>query len=119
MHTHSIILSFAYKNGQELPFGGPNSYVTYHQGHRNDKPEGWFYYHKAFWPTEVLQAIYDGTVNKYEYYIYMQLAVQPIWFPLETEPFVTLASSLLDPCNPIYVRDSGRFHIRLSCFRGT
>lgn len=49
----------------------------------------------------------------------MQLAVQPIWFPLETEPFVTPASSLIDPCNPIYVRDSGRFHIRLSCFRGT
>lgn len=98
---------YACYNRTIVAFGGAN-YSQSDQGHHDDKPEGLFY-HKAFLPPEMVDAIYGD-----EYY---STDRSPYLVPFGNRTFChVLASSLPDPSNPIYLEDSERFHIRLTVF---
>ncbi|KAH7857005.1 hypothetical protein Vadar_007932 [Vaccinium darrowii] len=106
--TDSRVLYFNLDNSVTIvAFGGAN-YSQSDQGHHDDKPEGLFY-HKAFLPPEMVDAIYGD-----EYYSPDR---SPYLVPFGNRTFChVLASSLPDPSNPIYLEDSERFHIRLTVF---
>ncbi|KAH7857782.1 hypothetical protein Vadar_016420 [Vaccinium darrowii] len=79
------------------------------EAHHDDKPERLFY-RKAFLGPEMKEALYDGK--------YYAPHSSPYLVPYGNRTFCyVLASSLPDPNNPIYLKDSERFHIRLTVFQ--